>query len=166
MFAALTFFLPTFMTLRGSSLWMSGISLSILQLAGAVGTFYSGIISDKIGRIPSLLIISSLSPILMMIFIVVEGVFTIPLLIALGFIIFASNPVQLALVQEIDSEHPSFINGVYMMLTFSTNSVSVLLVGKLGDMIGLETTYKISALFAFGAIPFILRLSRYNKKYS
>ncbi len=50
-----------------------------------------------------------------------------------------------------------------MMLTFVVGSLPVLLVGKLGDVMGLETTYKIAALLAFGAIPFVLRLSRYTK---
>ncbi|HUT63670.1 MAG TPA: MFS transporter, partial [Anaerolineae bacterium] len=161
MISALTFFLPTFMTFRGSSLWMSGISLSILQLAGAAGTLCCGIISDKIGRITSLLIIVTITPIAMLIFVIIDGIFTIPLLILLGFFLFASNPVLLALVQDIDSEHPSFVNGIYMMLTFSVGSLPVVLVGKLGDVVGLETTYKITAILAFGAIPFILRLSRH-----
>jgi len=163
MISALTFFLPIYMTSRGSSLWMSGISLSILQFAGAAGTLCCGTISDKIGRIKTLLILLTLAPVIMLVFMSVDGVFTIPLLIVLGFIMFASNPVLLALVQDIDTEHPSFINGIYMMLTFIVGSLPVLLVGKLGDVMGLETTYKITALLAFGSIPFVLRLSRYTK---
>ena len=102
MFSALTFFLPIYMTSKGSSLWMSGISLSILQFAGAAGTLCCGTISDKIGRIKSLLILLTLAPVIMLVFISVDGILTIPLLIVLGFILFASNPVLLALVQDID----------------------------------------------------------------
>ena len=48
--AALTSFLPTFLNVRGESLWMGGIALSVLEGAGAVGTLLSGTISDFLGR--------------------------------------------------------------------------------------------------------------------
>jgi len=163
MVAALTFFLPTFMISRGSSLWISGISLSIVQFSGAAGTLCCGTISDKFGRIPTLIILLTVTPVLMLVFMNVNGILTVPLLIILGFSLFASNPVLLALVQDIDTEHPSFVNGIYMMLSFFVGSVPVMLVGKLGDTVGLEVTYKIAAFLAFGSIPFILGLSRHVK---
>ncbi|MFC2085297.1 MFS transporter, partial [Bacteroidota bacterium] len=44
--SSLTIYLPIFITsIKGESLWIGGISLSILQLAGAGGTFFSGTIS-------------------------------------------------------------------------------------------------------------------------
>ena len=56
---SLTIFLPTFITAsKGESLWAGGISLAVLQFAGALGTFASGTISDKIGRKRTLLIMA------------------------------------------------------------------------------------------------------------
>jgi len=54
--ASLSVFLPTFITETGNSLWAGGINLAIFQFAGAIGTFASGTISDKIGRRTTLLI--------------------------------------------------------------------------------------------------------------
>ena len=62
--SALTLYLPVYLTANGSELWVAGISLAVLQLAGAAGTFYSGTISDKIGRRTTLVIVSIISPIL------------------------------------------------------------------------------------------------------
>ena len=163
--AALTIYLPTYLTAQGSSLWTAGASLSILQFAGAGGTFVSGIISDKIGRRNSLLIIAIVNPILMWLFISVHGIFTIPVLIITGFFLFGSGPVLLALVHDLDSKHMSFINGVYMTINFVLSSIMIMLVGIFSDKIGLELTYKISAFVAIGSIPFVLLLqNKKNKK--
>jgi FSR family fosmidomycin resistance protein-like MFS transporter len=47
--SALTLYLPTYLIGKGESLGFAGISLSVLQLTGAAGTFGAGYISDKIG---------------------------------------------------------------------------------------------------------------------
>lgn len=159
----LTTFLPTYLTARGSSIWIGGISLSIVQLSGAAGTFLGGSISDKIGRKTTLMIISILSPICMWLFIISEGIFTVPILIVIGFLIIAPSPVILALVQDLNSIHPSFVNGVYMTINFVIGAVAVVMAGALGDWIGLEWTYKAAALMAVLSIPFVVKLPEPHK---
>ena len=159
---ALTLYLPTFLTQQGNTLWLAGISLAVLQFSGAIGTFFAGPISDKFGRKNILLITSIVNPILMWIFISANGSFMIPLLIIMGFFLFASGPVLLALVQDTDSDHPSFVNGIYMTISFGVSSLMVLLIGFLGDSFGLIITYKICAIVSIASIPFIIMLS--NKK--
>ncbi len=154
--AALTIYLPTYLTSRGASLWLAGISLSVLQLSGAGGTFLAGIVSDRIGRKMTLLVISAVSPFLMWLFSALNGRFVIPVLAVTGFFLFASSPVLLALVHDIDSKRMSFINGVYMTLNFTLNSLMVLIVGFAADRMGLDLTYKISALAAAVSIPFVI----------
>ena len=161
--AALTLFLPTYMKeIRGESLWLAGISLSIIQFSGAIGTLFSGTLSDKIGRKPALLVIFISAPILMWLFLTFDGAFTIPLLILTGFFLFASGPVLLALVHDVKSDSPAFVNGVYMTLNFAMTSVTVMMVGGFGDWLGLEMTYKLTGLFALGSIPFVMMLSDKN----
>jgi len=157
---ALTLYLPTFLTTQGSSLWLAGISLAILQFSGAIGTFFAGPISDKFGRKNTLLITSIVNPILMWIFISSNGNFMIPLLIVMGFFLFASGPVLLALVQDTDSEHPSFVNGIYMTISFGVSSLMVLMIGFLGDRFGLILTYQFCVILSIFSIPFILMLKK------
>ena len=45
-----------------------------------------------------------------------------------------------------------------MTLNFTLNSIMVLLVGFAADRIGLDLTYKISALVAVGSVPFVIFL--------
>lgn len=163
--SALTIYLPTYLTSRGATLWLAGGALSLLQFAGAGGTFFAGSISDKIGRKNALLIIAVMNPVLMWLLITSNGVLAVPILIVTGFFLFASGPVLLALVHDLDTKHMSFINGIYMTISFGLSSIMVLLVGLAADKIGLELTYKIAAGGALGSIPFVLSLkSNYKMK--
>jgi len=161
--AALTLYLPTYLTSGGESLWLAGISLSVLQFAGALGTFGTGFISDKIGHRNTLFITALVSPIIMWGFITSSELLRIPLLILMGILLFASSPVLLALVQETTSERPAFINSIYMTINFSISSLMVLFIGVSGDMFGLELTYKMSAGLAFLALPFVFILPKKGK---
>ncbi|NIM14906.1 MAG: MFS transporter [Candidatus Aminicenantes bacterium] len=160
---ALTSFLPTYLNLeKGKDLWISGISLSIIQLAGAAGTFLAGSLSDKIGRKTTLLIICIASPVFMVFFLIVEGILVIPLLVLLGFSLTAATPVLLALVQDLDSDRPAFLNSILMTINFFLAAVGIMVVGLMGDWLGLENTYRVSVVLALAAIPFILKLKSKN----
>ena len=161
--AGLTVFLPTYLNTKGASLWFGGLSLSALELAGAVGTIFTGTISDKIGRRPMLLIISIVTPVLMWFFIQTSGIWVVPILLAVGFFMFATQPVLLALVQDVAHDRPAFINGIYMTINFSISSVAVLIIGLLGDWLGLETAFRLSAFIALGGIPFVFMLPKPGK---
>ncbi len=154
--AALTSFLPIYLTSRGSSLWLAGASLSILELAGAAGTFVSGSLSDRIGRRTMLLITSIATPLLMGVFILAEGLYLFPVLAVLGVFLFAVNPVLMAVVQENVSAYPSLANGMFMTLGFLTLSLCTFLIGILGDYFGLEVSYVICALLSVAGIPLAL----------
>ncbi len=162
--SALTTYLPTYLTAKGNGIWIAGISLSVLQLSGAAGTFVAGTISDKIGRKATLLISGIASPLLMWAFILFDGIFMFPILLLLGFFTIATGPVILALVQDSDSEYPSFMNSIYMTISFVIGSIMALVIGIIGDHVGLELTYKICATAGFGTIPFILLLKDRKKR--
>ncbi len=158
--AAFTLYLPTYLIGKGESLWIAGISLSVLQLAGVAGTFGAGYISDKIGHRNLLLITAIASPLVMWAFITSSKMMMMPLLIIMGFLLFASSPVILALVQDTNTNRPAFINSIYMSISFGISSLMVLIVGILGDKIGLQLTYQICAALAFVSIPFIFILPK------
>lgn len=160
---ALTLYLPTYLSTQGNSFWMAGISLAILQFSGAIGTFFAGSISDIIGRKNTLLIASIMNPILMWLFLISNEFFKIPLLILIGFFLFAFGPVLLAFVQDTDSQHPSFVNGIYMTINFGVSSIMAILIGLGGDFLGLATTYNICLFLAVGTIPFVLMMDNGRK---
>ena len=158
--SALTLYLPIFLTQNGESLWLAGISLSVFQFAGAAGTLGAGYISDKIGKKNILLISAVLSPIIMLGFLNANAVLIFPLLILEGLLLFLQGPVLLSLFQDINSKRPAFVNSIYMTINFMVNAFIVFLVGILGDYIGLDLTFEISAYIAFLAIPIIYLLPK------
>ncbi len=161
--SALTIYLPTYLTGKDQTIWIAGISLSVLQFSGAAGTFLAGPISDKLGRKRVLLITSIINPLLFMLFINTSGVFVFPVLILTGFFLFTSGPVILALVHDINSEHGSFINGVYMTINFLFGSIMTLIVGIMADKIGMDSTYRIAVYITAAAIPCVFFLKEREK---
>ncbi len=155
---SLTAFLPTFITDQGKSVWEGGISLSVLQIAGAGGSLFSWTISDRFGRKNTLTVILILLPILLYGFVLSSGIIAYGMLILLGFFAFSTTPVMLALANEIKSEYPAFINGLFISINFFSSGVAVLVVGFLGDFIGLTLTYKIISGLVFLAIPVVRKL--------
>ncbi|MGD8779175.1 MAG: MFS transporter [Ignavibacteria bacterium] len=161
--ASMTYFLPTFITAKGESVWLGGISFSILQFAGAAGTLVSGTISDKVGRRTTLFIATIVSPVLMLLFIYVDGVLMFVLLILLGVFLFGTTPVMMAEINDLKSERPAFLNGIYMTINFGAGAITIMIIGALGDLLGLEESFLISALLGFAAIPFVFKFS--NKRH-
>lgn len=158
--SALTLFLPVYLTQQGASLWYAGISLSLLQFFGILGTSLSGNISDHIGRRAMLLIGSIGAAISMGFFAMSSNIF---LLIPLGLFLFTSGPVLMATVQDTDSNMPTFMNSIYMTINFALSSLVVFAVGLMGDTLGLDQTYLICSIFAIGCIPMAYILTSNSK---
>jgi MFS transporter, FSR family, fosmidomycin resistance protein len=155
---ALTLFLPTLLIEQGKSLWFGGSALAILQLAGAVGTFFAGSLSDKWGRKAILITVTLSTPFFSFLFLLTTGYLRFVALIFLGLVLLSSGPVLLAIIQDVRSDSPSFLNGIYMTLNFIISSGMALLVGGLADAFGLYKTFMVCTFLAVFAFPFILRL--------
>lgn len=163
--SAMTIYLPTYLTGKDRSLWLAGISLSVLQLSGAAGTFAAGPISDRIGRKTVLTIIAIINPLLMLLFINATGILVFPLLILSGFFLFTSGPVLMAVVNDINSKHGSFINGMYMTVNFFFGAVMTLIVGMMADRIGMDATYRLAVFISAAAIPFVFLIKADKASY-
>ncbi len=157
--ASISTFLPIYMRESGESFLYAGTTLIIIQFSGAIGSLILGTISDKIGRRKILLVTSTLSPILMFIFLNVEIEFVrILLLNMMGFCILAGTPLFLAVVNECKSCHPGLLNGVFQTCNFSISVITLPVLGFLSDWLGMHTAYYIGAGTAFMTLPFIYNL--------
>ncbi len=155
---SLSAYLPTYVTSKGESIWMGGMALSVLQIAGAGGSLFSGTISDKLGRKKTLTIILLVLPFLLFAFTYTSGILSIIILVLLGFAAFSSTPVMLAIANEIKSERPAFVNGLYISINFFSGGLAVLLTGFIGDIYGLSVTFKIIAFVIILALPVVRKL--------
>jgi FSR family fosmidomycin resistance protein-like MFS transporter len=158
--SALTLYLPVYLVNQGESLWYAGVSISVLQLFGVIGTLASGNISDKIGQKTTLVIASFGMVISMALFIFFDSIFLLPLV---GLFLFATGPVLMAAVQSTSSHMPTFMNSMYMTINFGVSASIVFCVGLLGDGFGLHVTYIVCNIIAIGCIPMAFLLTRYAR---
>ncbi|MCF8370711.1 MAG: MFS transporter [Bacteroidales bacterium] len=160
---ALTTFLTIYLDEQGQSLWFVNGALSIFQFTGALGVVVSGTLSDKLGRRTILITIAIVTPILMGLFMLADDFWQIPVLMLLGFFILSTGPVLLALVNRIKTSHPAFLNGVFMTVSFAVGAFAILLTGIMGDLLGLEQTFRIAAVLSAGSIVFALLMAKWDK---
>jgi FSR family fosmidomycin resistance protein-like MFS transporter len=76
-------------------------------------------------------------------------------LLLLGFNAFATAPVMLAIVQDHAHGMRATANGIYMGINFLVVSGVTLLVGWMGDLVGLRAAFAWGALLALVGVPVI-----------
>ena len=154
--SSLTYYLPTFLTAQGNSLHYSEIALTIVQLSGAAGALFAGTISDKLGRNRILFIVSLVTPLLTLLFLNLEGFWIFPVLLPLGFFLFAPTSVMLATIQDLNTEKKAFVNSIYMTLNFFVSVMVYPLVGAIVDRAGFIPTFKAIAFVGFAATLIVI----------
>jgi FSR family fosmidomycin resistance protein-like MFS transporter len=157
MHASMVTFLPTFMQMETGNLWLAGMALTVFEASGVAGVLAAGTLSDRYGRRRVLLGSLLLAPIGLLVFTESFGWLRAAALVLTGFTLLSTTPVMLALVQEHARESPSAANGFFMMISFLARS-AVVVVGYGGDLLGLHTSFLISAIAGLIAIPFVFRL--------
>jgi len=163
----LTTFLAVLLRGEGAALWLSGVSLTVVEAAGVVGALFSGSLSDRLGRHRVLLVLIAIGPVLMLLFLAAviwgaaAGVWLqFPLLLLLGLTQISITPVIMALVQESYPQNRALANGVYMALSFALRSLVTPAVGALGDAVGLRVAFAVGALIQLLALPLVGKLPR------
>lgn len=149
-------FLPIYLTKQGSTLWFAGASLTILQIAGVAGAMVSGTWSDKIGRKPLLIAAILISPIALVLFVFTSGLLRIVFLLIMGFSMISVQPVLMAWIQQSYPDQRALANGVYMALSFVIRSVIVIVIGWMGDRLGLRNAFLICAGIVLIALPIVV----------
>ncbi len=161
MHGSLSTFLPLFIRQETGSLWLAGAGLALYEASGVLGIFSAGPLSDRLGRRRVLGITLALAPFFLFLFVVLPGSYKVPALICTGFTLLSTTPVMLAMIQEHARNSPSAANGFFMMASFLARSAVIVLVGFCGDLVGLKTTYYISALLGIMGIPFLFMIPVY-----
>jgi len=158
MVVCMTTYLPTYLNQKGSSLYLAGAALSILELAGVAGALLGGTLSDRFGRKSLLIVVTILAPLLMIAFLNVSGWLLVPLLLSYGFVSISPGPVFLALIQDHFPENRAVSNGFYISMMFLLTSLAMLLVGLAGDIFGLRVVFTGSAILSLLSLGGIVML--------
>ena len=99
-----------------------------------------------------------LTPVFMFAFLGLDGWIEMPFLMLLGFTILSITPVMMALMQESFPENRALANGIYMALMFVLRALAVLIVGILGDSVGLRVAFTLAAATPLLGLPFVRML--------
>jgi FSR family fosmidomycin resistance protein-like MFS transporter len=157
--AAITTYLPLFLSdVRAASLWLAGGALSILEAAGVVGALATGTLSDRYGRKKILLVLMTIAPFLLFLFLWGPTWMLLPLLIALGLTAISPTPVIMAMVQDQFPDFRALANGLYIAMNFLVRALAIWLLGTIADFNGLSTAYIFAGGAAFLILPLILLL--------
>jgi len=154
--SAMLTFLPTFLTEQGANLWLAGFSLSLVHVSSAVGALLAGSIADRLGRRLVVSISMLSAPLLMFVFLGVGGTVRLPVLLMLGLAVPATQVVLMALVQESCPENRALANGVFMSVTFISESAGAVVLGILGDLFGLRPAFATGAVVLLLGLPLVL----------
>jgi len=157
-------YLPVFLSESGSSIWLSGMSLSILQGFGVLGVILGGFANDRFGYRFVMLVSVIVSGLSLPAFVLSTGLLQIFFLAILGAASMMILPVGMAIVQERFPSNRSLANGIYLAQFFAIGAIAGVVTGFLYDKLGGQQTFLLSSLIAFIGIPFIFLLPKPEKR--
>ncbi|MDA3843037.1 MAG: MFS transporter [Candidatus Kapabacteria bacterium] len=157
-----TAFLPTYLQSTGLSLENAGLGLILLEVAAAAGVFFTGRMSDHTGRRRILALLSLISTVMIIVFVYTNSFFMYPVLMLIGILAFTSGPILMAVLFDNEKKYPSSANSLIMAFNFVSAAIVSLVFGQLGDVLGMKTTYLISAGFSLLSVLFIMMLPKKN----
>ena len=160
--SSLSFYLVYFLSKEvGMALENAALMLALYELAGVGGALAGGMLSDRIGRRRTVFMATVLGSALQVLFLLIVNVnpALIPLaLIPLGFASLSVTPVLQAVVQDQFPENRATASGIFILYAFLTRSVNALILGLIGERLGLEAAFTIAIVASLLALPLILRL--------
>ena len=135
-----------------------GNYLSIFSIAGVIGTFLGGILSDKFGR--KTIIAGSMLLDVPLVFLIpyVQGIWALVLAGILGMVTVASFSPTLVMAQESMKKHMALAGGLTTGLGIGLGGVGATLLGNLADIISLPVLLHWLPLLALIAAGFTLFL--------
>ncbi len=152
-------FIPTYLTGAGADLVLAGAAVTAFEIGGATGAFLGGTLSDRIGRRTMLAISVGVgAPLLILALAMPIGPLTLVVLAVAGVALLSAGPVQLVLMQELMPDNRSAAVGLSIFVITLTSALGTVVVGALGEAIGLQAALILAAGAALLGLPFIALL--------
>lgn len=162
---SLSVYLVVLLESEGHTIEEASLMLALWELAGVGGALTGGTLSDRLGRKQTMAAAIGISAVLMLIFLQVSGWLVIPVLLLLGFTSLSVTPVIQAMVLEQIPEHRATANGLFMLLSFAIQAFITLVIGYMGDMVGLRSAFMVAGVLALLALPVVFALPSSSSKH-
>ncbi len=151
-------FTPIFLKQEGYSALVAAAGVTVFQASGMLGTLGAGWFGDRVGRRKVIFFGATVGPGSLIMFALLDGWIRFPFLALAGAAMVSMHPACMALVQETFPESRGLANAIYLSTAFVVSSVAAIVVGVLGDSIGLRSAFVVGALVTLLSIPLILML--------
>ena len=142
---ALLAFVPLWVVSEGGSEGAGNRELSLMLLAGVVGTLLLGPIADRFGLRRTLLVTQALLPPLIIAFLELGGVIGTLALMVVGFCVVGTFGITIVLSQLYLPRHTGMASGLSVGLAMGIGGVAAVALGALADSIDLETALIVAA---------------------
>ena len=144
-FGLLTF-VPLWVVANGGTEGEGGRELSLMLVAGAVGTLVLGWVADRIGLRRTLLFTQAALPFLIVVFVAVGGVVGTLALMLVGLCVVGTFGVTIVLSQLYLPRHVGMASGLSVGLAMGLGGIAALLLGAVADAVDLETALYVAAV--------------------
>jgi FSR family fosmidomycin resistance protein-like MFS transporter len=152
-------FIPTYLTGAGAGLVLAGAAVTAFEIGGAIGAFLGGTLSDRIGRRLMLALAALIgAPLLIIALLLPIGPLTLVVLAIAGVALLSAGPVQLTLMQELLPYNRSLAVGLGIFVVTVASAGGAVVIGGVGEAIGLQAALIMVAALALLALPFIALL--------
>ena len=149
-------FLALLVTERGGSAFVGAAAISVLLLTGAVGGFFAGSLSDRIGRKAVLLGSMALASPLLLLFLHGPTSLLLPIIAIAGVFALSSTPVGVVAAQECLPGRTGLVSGLVMGLAWGVGGLTLTPIGWLADRLGLIPVMTVVALLPLLAAVMML----------
>ena len=155
-FGLLTF-VPLWVVANGGSEGEGGRELSLMLVAGAVGTLVLAPIADRIGLRRTLLVTQAALPGLIVVFVAVGGLAGTLALMLVGLCVVGTFSITIVLSQLYLPRHVGMASGLSVGLAMGLGGVAAIALGAVADAVDLETALYVGACApALGAVVCLL----------
>lgn len=158
---ALMTYLPEWLRTHGQSLALAGAALSLFMVAVSVGSLFGGSLSDRVGRLPVIMVSLALMGAGHWLLLRTTGAPQMGAVLLIGLMIGASFPVTIVLAQEAWPQSVGFASAMVMGIGWLPAGLGAWVVGQVADAstltAGLRTlTLAPAAGLAFAALYALL----------
>ena len=149
-------FLALLVAERGGSAFVGAAAISVFLLTGAVGGFFAGSLSDRIGRKAVLLGSMALASPLLLLFLHGPTSLLLPVIAFAGVFALSSTPVGVVAAQECLPGRTGLVSGLVMGLAWGVGGLTLTPIGWLADRLGLIPVMTVVALLPLVAAAMML----------
>jgi len=143
---ALLAFVPLWIVSQGGSKAQGNRELSLMLVAGVVGTLLLGPIADRVGLRPTLVVTQAMLPPLILVFLEVGGLAGALALMGVGFCVVGTFGITIVLSQLYLPNNTGMASGLAVGLAMGIGGVAAVVLGGLADAVDLETALVVAAV--------------------